>query len=142
SPSRRSSDLAWRFPVAFRVARRAQSVYLCRMMIGIPGVLTQAEAAQCRQRLEQATWPHGGRTAGHVAARVKHNQQLADDDPLGPELGALVTERLAGMPRLVAAALPLKILPPRFNRSRDGGHYGLHIDSAILAGPAAGDPER
>lgn len=107
-------------------------------MIGIPGVLAPAEVAQCRQRLEQAKWPHGGRTAGHVAARVKHNQQLADDDPLGSELGALITGRLAGMPRFVAAALPLKILPPRFNRYAGDAHYGLHIDSAILALPATG----
>ena len=109
------------------------------MMIGIPDVLTGAEAAQLRERLGQATWPDGGRTAGRVAARVKHNCQLADDDPLGTELGGLIAERLGRHPRFIAAALPLKMLPPRFNRYEGGGHYGLHIDSAILTEPRSGE---
>jgi PKHD-type hydroxylase len=33
---------------------------------------------------------------------------------------------------LVAAALPAKILPPRFNRYENSGTYGNHIDNAIF----------
>lgn len=105
------------------------------MMIEIPAVLAPAEAASLRQRLERAEWPEGGRTAGAVAARAKHNRQLADDDPLGEELGGLILDRLGRTPRFIAAALPLKVLPPRFNLYTGAGAYGRHIDSAVLGVP-------
>jgi len=110
------------------------------MLIAIPAVLSPDEAAGFRSRLERAQWIDGGGTAGHVAARSKTNRQLADDDPLGTELGAAIVDRLAATPRFIAAALPLKVLPPRFNAYSGGGAYGRHIDSAIFSAP--GSPER
>ncbi len=29
--------------------------------------------------------------------------------------------------------LPLRTLPPRFNRYEGGGHYGFHVDGAVMA---------
>lgn len=110
------------------------------MLIEVAGVLTPEEAAQARARLEQADWPDGRGTAGHVAARAKANRQLADDDPLGRELGNIIVERLSRTPRFIAAALPLKVLPPRFNLYSGDGAYGRHIDSAVFSAP--GSPER
>ncbi|MGB3931840.1 MAG: Fe2+-dependent dioxygenase [Sphingobium sp.] len=111
------------------------------MLIEIAELLSHEEAADFRQRLEQAAWPDGKNTAGHVAARAKANRQLADDDPLGRELGALIVDRLARTPRFIAAALPLKVLPPRFNLyAGQQGAYGRHIDSAVFSAP--GSPER
>jgi len=104
----------------------------------IPGLLTPHELRHCRELLDRAEWQDGRATAGHVAARVKHNQQLAQDDPLNGELGALVLERLSANSRFMAAALPLKVLPPRFNRYSDSGTYGDHIDNAIFAVPGTG----
>jgi PKHD-type hydroxylase len=110
------------------------------MLIEIAEILSPAEAAAVRARLEQAEWRDGGGTAGHVAARAKTNRQLTDDDPLGRELGALIVERLSRTPRFIAAALPLRILPPRFNLYAGEGAYGRHIDSAVFSAP--GSPER
>lgn len=110
------------------------------MLIEIAAVFSPEETAGIRARLEHARWPDGSATAGHVAARAKANRQLADNDPLGRELGAAIAERLAATPRFVASALPLRILPPRFNLYTGDGAYGRHIDSAVFAVP--GSPDR
>lgn len=107
------------------------------MLIEIPAVLTPDEAARFRARLEQAEWRDGSATAGRVAARTKANRQLADDDPVGRELGEAVAGRLAATPRFIAAALPLRILPPRFNLYTGEGAYGRHIDSAVFSAPGS-----
>lgn len=64
------------------------------MIVVIPDVLSAAEARRCLEKLETADWREGRYTAGSLAARVKHNLQLADDDPLAAEIGALLLERL------------------------------------------------
>ena len=110
------------------------------MMVEIPGVLTADEVRRCREALEKAPWGDGRHTAGHIAARVKANEQLADDDPLGQQLSASLLERLASVSRFIAAALPLKVLPPRFNRYTGSGTYGDHIDNSIFTIP--GTPHR
>lgn len=110
------------------------------MLIEIEAVFSREEAADIRRRLERADWPDGRSTAGHVAARAKANRQLAGDDPLGHELAALIVERLSRTPRFIAVALPLKVLPPRFNLYGGDGSYGRHIDSAVFSAP--GSPER
>jgi len=105
------------------------------MMLEIPDVLSPSEALECRQALERASWRDGRHTAGAIAAEVKHNEQLAQDDALGVRLGEFILQRLGSVEPFMAAALPLKVLPPRFNRHTGGGHYGDHIDSAILSVP-------
>jgi PKHD-type hydroxylase len=111
------------------------------MMVEIPEVLTPAEARRCREMLEKADWRDGRLTAGSVAARVKHNEQLADSDPLAVQIGSSILERLGAVGRFVAAALPLKVLPPRFNRYMgSSSSYGDHIDNAVFSVP--GTPHR
>lgn len=110
------------------------------MIIQIADVLTAEEARQCRERLETANWIDGRATAGSVAAQAKANEQLAEDDQTGREIGDFILGRLGRSERFMAAALPLKVLPPRFNRYRDNGTYGSHIDAAIFTVP--GTPHR
>ena len=104
----------------------------------IPDVLTPEELQRFRELLNQASWQDGRHTAGHVASHVKANQQLAHDDPLAEQLSNFLLERLGQVSRFVAAALPLKVLPPRFNRYSGGGNYGDHIDNSIFTVPGAG----
>ncbi len=107
------------------------------MMVEIPAVLAPDDVRRCRAMLEQASWQDGSRTAGHLAVQVKSNAQLAPNDPLAAELGSFILDRLAQTPRFVAAALPLRILPPRFNRYSGSGAYGDHIDNAIFSVPGS-----
>lgn len=110
------------------------------MMIEIPEVLSPKEVLRCRDLLSKASWQDGKATAGHIASSVKENLQLADDDPVARELGAAILNRLGSLPKFIAAALPLRILPPRFNRYTGSGRYGAHIDNAIFGVP--GTPVR
>src|SRR3546814_15150301 len=38
------------------------------------------------------------------------------------------------------AVLPLRTLPPRFNRYQGGGTYGLHVDGSVMHVAAPGQP--
>ncbi len=102
------------------------------MLLHIPKVLTPEEAAEFRRRLEGADWTDGRETVGAQGARVKRNEQLPDTSPLKAELGAAVLAALKRNPTFFAAALPRKILPPRFNRYAGGGEYGFHVDGAVM----------
>jgi len=102
------------------------------MLLHIPNVLTREELAGIRRALEQAHWADGRETVGVQGAQVKRNQQLAEASPLRTELGRLVLAALERHPLFFAAALPKKILPPRFNRYADGGTYGFHVDGAVM----------
>ena len=101
------------------------------MLITIPNVLSAADAAQARVKLEAADWVDGKVTAGYQAQKVKENQQLPEGSPLAVELGDVVLKGLARSPVFMSAALPLRVFPPMFNRYAGGGHFGSHVDTAI-----------
>lgn len=105
------------------------------MMLRIPALLTPEEVRECRQAMEAADWQDGRTTAGHLAARVKSNLQLPVDSPLAQKMGALILDKLSRNPLYLSAALPLRVLPPRFNRYEGGGTYGNHIDNALFVIP-------
>ncbi|WP_175252979.1 Fe2+-dependent dioxygenase [Pseudomonas sp. BMW13] len=105
------------------------------MMLIIPDVLDAEQLRDCRAALETASWQDGRLSAGHQAVHAKTNQQLAQNDPLTQQLGDFLLECLSRNPRFMAAALPLKVVPPRFNRYAGGGQYGDHIDNAIFSVP-------
>ncbi len=103
------------------------------MLLHIPNVLSADELRALRQRLDTADWTDGRETVGAQGAQVKRNEQLPDASPLKAELGAVVQGALQRNPLFFAAALPLRILPPRFNRYQGGGTYGFHVDGAVMA---------
>lgn len=107
------------------------------MMLRIPALLSSADIQQCREALNRAAWQDGRLTAGHQSVHVKSNLQLPLDSPAARELGNLILDRLGRCPLFIAAALPLRVLPPRFNRYEGGGTYGNHIDNALIRIPGA-----
>lgn len=105
------------------------------MLLHIPEVLPSEQVARMRSLLDSADWTDGRETVGVQGARVKRNLQLPDASPLREQLGGMVLAALAKHPLHHAATLPLRTLPPRFNRYEGGGHYGLHVDGAVMALP-------
>jgi PKHD-type hydroxylase len=101
------------------------------MLLSIPDVLTQEQVKFARAKLDAAEWVDGKVTAGYQAQRVKENLQLPEGHPVAVQLGDLVLQGLARSPQFMAAALPLKVFPPMFNRYTGGGHFGTHVDTAI-----------
>ena len=102
------------------------------MLLHIPNVLTSGQVADFRRKLDAADWTDGRETVGSLGAQVKRNLQLPDTSPLKRELGEILLVALAKHPLFFSAALPLKYLPPRFNRYADGGEYGFHVDGAVM----------
>lgn len=100
------------------------------MLLHIPDVLDAAQLTQLREALDTARWTDGRETVGPQGAQVKRNQQLPDTSVQRHELANIVLSALAIQPLYHSAVLPLKTLPPRFNRYEDGGEYGFHIDGA------------
>jgi len=47
----------------------------------------------------------------------------------------MILSRLSECPEFISAALPKRIYPSKFNCYRNGGHYGLHVDSSIMTLP-------
>lgn len=103
------------------------------MLLHIENLLDTAAVARMRAKLDGADWIDGRETVGPQGAQVKRNQQLPDASPLRAELGREILAACARHPEFHAATLPVKILPPRFNRYAGGGSYGAHVDGAVMA---------
>ena len=105
------------------------------MLIVIEQVLDQSEISEMRARLAGARWIDGAQTAGSRSVAVKANSQLDRDDPVGVALGQQILAKLGRNLLFVSASLAETIWPPMFNRYSDGGHYGTHVDSALMRRP-------
>jgi len=100
------------------------------MMIDIP-VLDPAEVARVRALIDAAEWIDGNATSGPQSALAKRNEQLPEDSAAARAAGNLVLDALGRTPLFIAAALPLKVFPPLFNRYAGGQGFGMHVDNAI-----------
>lgn len=101
------------------------------MMLPIPDVLDKAGVARVRAIVDAGAWEDGNATSGHQSALAKRNEQLPEESEAGKQAGRLVLDALGRSPLFIAAALPLKIFPPLFNRYQGGEAFGTHIDNAI-----------
>ncbi len=108
------------------------------MILQIPDVLNAEQVAHARRLLEGAEWVDGRVTAGFQSARAKDNLQLAERDPVALQLGDQILAALQRNPLFVAAALPLRVFPPLFNRYQGGHSFGNHVDNAIRQSPVTG----
>jgi PKHD-type hydroxylase len=50
----------------------------------------------------------------------------------------MILRKLGAHPVFISASLAEKIWPPVFNCYENGGHYGTHVDSALMRLPEAG----
>jgi PKHD-type hydroxylase len=101
------------------------------MLLQIPDVLGADQVARARRRLAEADWVDGRVTAGHQSARTKDNMQLPEQHPVARELGEMILGALQHNSLFIAAALPLRVFPPLFNRYQGGQSFGNHVDNAI-----------
>ena len=101
------------------------------MLLHVANVLDVAELERCRGWLMGANWRDGRATAGFQSARAKRNRQLAEDDPVARQLGAVILDALSRNATFFAGALPRRIFPPLFNRYEGGESFGIHVDNAV-----------
>lgn len=101
------------------------------MLIPVPDLLTPEEVARLRAMIDAAEWVDGNTTSGHQSALAKRNEQLPEHCDAAREAGAMILEALGRSPLFIAAALPLRIFPPLFNRYAGGQSFGTHVDNAV-----------
>jgi PKHD-type hydroxylase len=101
------------------------------MLLDIPDVLDPEELARCRQMLDEAKWVDGRVTAGFQSAKAKDNSQLPEGHPTARHIGDTIIDALQHNSIFMAAALPLRVFPPLFNRYEGGQSFGSHVDNAI-----------
>ncbi len=101
------------------------------MLLHIENVLSKDEVADFRKILEASEWVDGRVSAGEQAAQCKRNLQIPFDTPVARELGERVLHALARSPMFTTAALPLRVMPPMFNRYDVGMTFGDHVDNSI-----------
>ncbi|MBI1181795.1 MAG: Fe2+-dependent dioxygenase [Alphaproteobacteria bacterium] len=107
------------------------------MLVRVPGLLTPDEVARAVAILRSADWVDGKVTAGAQSAQAKTNLQVPENSRQAKEAGALVLRGLGRSPVFNAAALPLRVFPPLFNRYDAGMRFGDHVDNAIRFGAGA-----
>ena len=101
------------------------------MLIRIPKVLSPAQIEACRTALERADWTDGKTSAGPLTKAVKDNMQVPSSHPVARRLGEMILDTLGKNALFMRAALPLKIVPPSFNRYSGGQSYGKHVDATV-----------
>jgi PKHD-type hydroxylase len=110
------------------------------MLVRIPQVLSAQQVKDFRKALETAEWTDGRSTAGYLSSRVKDNVQVPEGHPVARRLGEVILNALDKNQLFISAALPLKVVPPLFNRYAGGQSYGGHVDGAVR--PVFGTPHR
>lgn len=104
------------------------------MILSINEVLQPAEIAGLLDALARSKFVDGRATAGGAAARVKNNRQVGNDDPGLEPLQKTVLEALQRNEAFTGYALPLRLMPPLFNRYEPGMSYGDHVDRPVMQG--------
>ncbi|MBD8471571.1 MULTISPECIES: Fe2+-dependent dioxygenase [unclassified Sphingomonas] len=101
------------------------------MLIAVPDVLDSAGVARVRALIDAAEWVDGNATSGVQSALAKRNEQLPEESAAAKDAGGMILDALGQSALFIAAALPLKVFPPLFNRYAGGQDFGLHVDTAI-----------
>jgi PKHD-type hydroxylase len=101
------------------------------MLIAIPDLFDSEGVARLRAIIDAAEWVDGNVTSGHQSALAKNNEQLPEASPAARQASAIMLEALGKSPLFFAAALPLKIFPPLFNRYGPGHEFDVHVDNAV-----------
>jgi PKHD-type hydroxylase len=107
------------------------------MILTIKSVLSSDEVAHFRDVLANTQWVDGNITSGVQAAQAKYNLQVQEDAPEARALGETILLKLGSHAEFNAAALPLRVFPPLFNRYDAGMGFEAHVDNAIRYVPSA-----
>ena len=108
------------------------------MLVSIPDLLTAEAVREVRKIIEDSLWIDGKATAGQQAAVAKFNLQIPEGSPPAMQAGDIVLRALGRNPIFHSAALPLRVLPPMFNRYDVGMKFDAHVDGSIRAIPGSG----
>jgi PKHD-type hydroxylase len=104
------------------------------MLIEIPGLLNEALLAKMHEVLNGAQFVDGKLTAGMAAARVKNNEEMAQDPEKLQLLYRILMSSLGHNSTFKSFALPNKVADFIFARYQPGMRYGDHVDDPVMGG--------
>jgi PKHD-type hydroxylase len=104
------------------------------VIIFMGDLMDKATVASLIALMERAGFVDGRTTAGEMAAQVKNNNQVDNDDPLMPQMRQILNECLEKSYLFHSAARPRHVRPALFSRYVPGMEYGNHVDEAIMNG--------
>jgi PKHD-type hydroxylase len=107
------------------------------MILAIHAIPDADHLAAIAERIALLEWRDGRETAGAVARAVKSNLQAAMDSVPGRRLQDELSALIADHPVVKAAAQPRRFSPLLISRTENGGHYGNHVDNALMGKGAA-----
>lgn len=102
------------------------------MILVIQAISQPDHLAAIHDRIALLEWRDGRETAGSTARAVKRNQQAAMNSTAGRALQAELADIVMNDPVLRSAAWPRRLSPLLISRTADGGHYGIHVDNALM----------
>jgi PKHD-type hydroxylase len=102
------------------------------MTLILGDVLNADALAHVHESLASLDWLEGHKTAGTLAARVKHNQQADLSSRGGEALHAYLMTKIRSHPLFAYAAYPKVISRLMISKATSGQGYGNHIDNALM----------
>jgi len=103
------------------------------MILQIENVLSFQQLEAVNQLIDTGQFEDGKLTAGWNAQSVKENRQWQASDDIEQQLDLALSSAISNNPEFVASAYPKTLQSFLITESHDGGHYGLHIDDALMA---------
>ena len=102
------------------------------MILSIQVIDDPQALAVIADQIVALSWEDGRATAGKVASQVKVNHQAIMSDAPGQALRQTVLGPITENTVLRAAAQPRRFSHFLVSKTQDGGHYGAHIDNALM----------
>lgn len=102
------------------------------MILAIHAIPDAEHLAAIAERIALLEWRDGRETAGAVARAVKSNLQAGMDSVPGWRLQDELSRLIADHPLVKAAAQPRRFSPLLISKTGVGGHYGNHVDNALM----------
>lgn len=103
------------------------------MFLTIPDVLTARDVERVRQKSESLDWRDGRETAGRSARTVKDNLQADLKSELGQGLHEFMLKAISSNVAVKSMARPKRFSRLLLSRTENGGHYGHHVDNALMS---------
>lgn len=107
------------------------------MIITVAAITDKEELRALAGRLAKLTWRDGRATAGAVARKVKRNEQAVMSDAAGRDIQRQLLPFITDHPVVKAVARPRSFSKLLLSKTANGGHYGPHVDNAIMGKAAS-----
>ncbi|MDY7099031.1 MAG: Fe2+-dependent dioxygenase [Pseudomonadota bacterium] len=102
------------------------------MIVKIAAFSDQERIDRLSGMIDELEWRDGKETAGKIARQVKQNLQARMNNDAGKAIRAELEPVIAENRVVMAAARPRRISPLMISKTGDNGHYGSHVDNALM----------